>query len=54
MMDLILTKAKIFTPRNIHWFTEVVWIIVMFLSAVWTLILTAPIHCRAPIDEQMI
>uniref|UniRef100_A0A8C1AJ33 MOB kinase activator 1Bb n=1 Tax=Cyprinus carpio carpio TaxID=630221 RepID=A0A8C1AJ33_CYPCA len=22
------------------------WIIVMFLSAVWTLILTAPIHCR--------
>ncbi len=23
----------------------VVWIIVMFLSAVWTLILTAPIHC---------
>ncbi len=26
---------------------RVVWIIVMFLSAVWTLILTAPIHCRA-------
>ncbi len=24
-----------------------VWIIVMFLSIVWTLILTAPIHCRA-------
>ncbi len=22
------------------------WIIVMFLSAVWTRILTAPIHCR--------
>ncbi len=22
------------------------WIIVMLLSAVWTLILTAPIHCR--------
>ncbi len=27
------------------------WIIVMFLSAVWTLILTAPIHCRASIAE---
>ncbi len=26
-------------------------IIVMFLSAVWTLILTAPIHCRASIAE---
>ncbi len=25
------------------------WIIVMFLSAVWTLILTAPIHCRGSI-----
>ncbi len=24
-----------------------VWIIVMFLSAVWTLILTAPIHCQS-------
>ncbi len=23
------------------------WIIVMFLSTVWTLILTAPIHCNA-------
>ncbi len=30
-----------------------VWIIVMFLSAVWTLILTAPIHCRASISEQV-
>ncbi len=25
----------------------------MFLSAVWTLILTAPIHCRASIAEQV-
>ncbi len=32
----------------------VVWIIVMFLSVVWTLILTAPIHCRASIAEQVI
>ncbi len=30
---------------------DYLWIIVMFLSAVWTLILTAPIHCRASIDE---
>ncbi len=29
------------------------WIIVMFLSAVWTLILTAPIHCRGSIAEQV-
>ncbi len=29
------------------------WIIVMFLSAVWTLILTAPIHCRASIAETL-
>ncbi len=29
------------------------WIIVMFLSAVWTLILTAPIHCRASTSEQL-
>ncbi len=28
-------------------------IIVMFLSAVWTLILTAPIHCSASIAEQV-
>ncbi len=26
-------------------------IIVMFLSAVWTLILTAPIHCKASIGN---
>ncbi len=30
-----------------------VWIIVMFLSAVWILILTAPIHFRWAIDEQV-
>ncbi len=32
---------------------DYLWIIVMFLSAVWTLILTAPIHCRASIGEQI-
>ncbi len=28
-------------------------IIIMFLSAVWTLILTAPIHCRGSTGEQV-
>ncbi len=32
---------------------DYLWIIVMFLSAVWTLILTAPIHCRGSIGEQV-
>ncbi len=32
---------------------DYLWIIVMFLSAVWTLILTAPIHCRGSIAEQV-
>ncbi len=27
-------------------------LLVMFLSAVWTLILTAPIHCRASIGGE--
>ncbi len=38
---------------DINWWTGVVWIIEMFLSAVWTLILTAPIHCRASIAETL-
>ncbi len=29
-------------------------VIVMFLSAVWTLILTAPIHCRGSISDRCI
>ncbi len=32
---------------------DYLWIIVMFLSAVWTLILTAPIHCRGSIAEEV-
>ncbi len=28
-------------------------LLVMLLSAVWTLVLTAPIHCRASIGEQV-
>ncbi len=45
MMDLFLTNTQQFTSQINCW-TGVVWIIVMFLSDVWTLILTAPIHCR--------
>ncbi len=36
-----------------NWWTGVVWFIVMFLSPVWTLILTALIHCRGSIGEQV-
>ncbi len=32
---------------------DFLWIIVMLLSAVWTLILMAPIHCRGSIGEQV-
>ncbi len=41
------------SSQDINWWTGVVWIIVVFLSAVWTLILTAPIHCRGAIGEQV-
>ncbi len=42
---------QLFTSQDNSWWTGAVWIIVMFLSAVWTLILTAPIHCRS--DEML-
>ncbi len=32
---------------------DYLWIIIMFLSAVWTLILTAPIHFRQSIGEKV-
>ncbi len=40
MMDLFLLSSL-----------DYLWIIVMFLSAVWTLILTAPIHYKGSIGE---
>ncbi len=52
MMDLFLTKIQLFASQNIAGL-DYLWIIVMLLSAVWTLILTAPIHCRASIAEQV-
>ncbi len=33
---------------------DYLWIILMYLSAIWTLFLTAPIHCRGSISEQVI
>ncbi len=48
-MDLFITKIHLFASQGINWWTGVVWIIVMFLSAVSTLILTAPIHCNGSI-----
>ncbi len=54
-MNLFLTNMQFFTFKDVNWWTGVdyLWIIVMFLSAVWTLILTAPIHCRGSIGEQV-
>ncbi len=43
----------LFTYQNIKWWTWVMWIIAMFLSVVWTLILMAPIHCKGFIGEQL-
>ncbi len=48
---LMLDLFQLLSSPDVNWWTGVVWIIVMFLSAVWTLILTAPIHCRASIAE---
>ncbi len=52
MMDLFLTNTQLLASQDINWWTGVVWIIVMFLSAVWILILTAPIHCRGSIGDK--
>ncbi len=52
-MSLFLTNTQLLASQDINWWTGVVWIIVMFLSAVWTLILTAPIHCRGSTGEQV-
>ncbi len=43
----------LFTSQDINWWAGEVWIIAMFLSALWSLILMAPIHCRGSISEQV-
>ncbi len=52
-MDFSLINMQLLASQDINWWTGVVWIIVMFLLAVWTLILTAPIHCSGSIAEQV-
>ncbi len=48
------TNMHILVSQDVNnWWTGVVWIIVMFLSAVWTLILTAPIHYIVSIAERV-
>ncbi len=34
--DLFLTNTQLLSSQDVNWWTGVVWIIVMFLSAVWT------------------
>ncbi len=53
MMNKFRTNTQLFTSQDVNWSTGVVWIIVMFLSAVWSLILMAPIHCRGYTGEQI-
>ncbi len=45
--SLLMDLFQLLSSQDVNWWTGVVWIIVMLLSAVWTLILTAPIHFRA-------
>ncbi len=52
LMDLFLINTVYIFPK--HELRDYLWIIMMFLSAIWTLILTAPIHCRGSIGEQVI
>ncbi len=52
MSDLFIARLhSLMDWSNVDY---LLWIIVMFLSAVWTLILTAPIHCIGSIAEQVI
>ncbi len=48
-LDLFLTNTQLLASQDINWWTAVVWIVI-FLSAILTLILTAPIHCRGSVN----
>ncbi len=50
---LFLKNMRLLSSQDINRWTGVLWIIVMSLSDVWTLILTAPIHCSGSIDEEV-
>ncbi len=47
--DFSFTRCELMDWSGVDY----LWIIVMFLSAVWTLILTAPIHCRGSTGEKV-
>ncbi len=51
-VKISLIDGFLFLFLQTHRFSYM-WIIVMFLSAVWTLILTAPIHRRGSTGEQV-
>ncbi len=52
IMGLFHTNMQLSALQDINKWTGGVWIIVIFFSAVWTLILTTPIHCRGSNGEQ--
>ncbi len=52
-MDLFLTNMQVCFTRCKLMDWSIVDYCDVFLSAVWTLILTAPIHCRGSIGEQV-
>ncbi len=54
--SVFLTNTLLLTSQDVSWWSHgnYLWIIVMFLSAACTLILTAPIYCRGSIGEQVI
>ncbi len=52
MMDIFIRNMHIYASHDLNWWTGVMWIIEVFLSAVWTLILTAPIHCMDPLASK--
>ncbi len=53
LMDLFLTNNQRLASQGVNRWTGVLWVTVMFVAAVWTLILTAPIHCRGSTGEQV-
>ncbi len=53
---LFLTNMQLFTTKTSTdglESVEYLWVTMMFLSAVWTLILMAPIHCGEYVGEQV-
>lgn len=57
VIGLFITNLQLFSSQDVNWWTGVVRItcglLWFFLSDVWTLCLTAPIHCSGSIAEQV-